>query len=255
MTPAFLALAVILQSPAPGIELIGTQSPEFQAEIEKMLTPEVLATFSAWLPYTVVLKNNSSEPLVAYDVRWSVDYPRRGGWGSGMVSGTGPAGYINPGQTAVLMLAFDLTASPSSQKQASMLPQGESMLSAIERAGQAPTIFLDSAIFASGRFVGPDMDRNFAHDAARFTAWRTVDQQVQSELKAGQSWDSIAAELSQVENQIVSGSVLRGTYDWNAQVRKVEARHLLKLYRKNGLQAVSDLVQQQLQQPEIVVHR
>jgi hypothetical protein len=43
--------------------------------------------------------------------------------------------------------------------------------------------------------------------------------------------------------------------DWNEQVRKTQARHLLKLYQKSGLQAVRNLVEQQLQQPDISFHR
>jgi hypothetical protein len=43
--------------------------------------------------------------------------------------------------------------------------------------------------------------------------------------------------------------------DWNAQVRRKEARELLKLYQRGGVQAVRDRLQQQLQQPEIIVHQ
>lgn len=243
----------IVQPEAAGVELIGSQSPDFQTFLQAAISPDVVKQFSAWLPYTVVLRNNSPQPLVAYHMKWALDPPRKGGWGNGEVSGTGPEGYLNPGKALVFMLGFNLTDAPRPDKQAGIQRQGASMLSALQR-GNAPTIFLDSAIFASGQFIGPDTDGNFAHDAASFTAWRPIDRQVQSELQAGEPWDTIAGELAQIANQTVPGSS-RATTDWNAQVRKVQARRLLKLYQRSGLQAVLDLLKQQVQQPEILVHR
>jgi hypothetical protein len=68
------------------------------------------------------------------------------------------------------------------------------MLSAMQQA-TAPAISLHSVIFASGQFVGLDTQENLAHDAASFTAWRPLDQQVQSELAAGESFPKSVVRL------------------------------------------------------------
>lgn len=244
----------IIQPQSGGLELIGAQSSEFQSYLQAAISPEVVRQFSAWLPYAVVLRNNSLQPLLAYHIKWALDPPRRAGWGNGDVYGVaGPDRYLNPGDAVVFVMAFNFAGTSSPYRLASIERQGASMLSALQLA-KAPAIFLDSAIFASGQFVGPDTEENFAHDAASFSAWRPIDAQVQAELLAGEAWETIAAELEQISNQTVPGGS-RTIMHWNAQVRKTQARHLLKLYQKSGLQAVRHSLQQQLQQPEILVHR
>jgi hypothetical protein len=115
--------------------------------------------------------------------------------------------------------------------------------------GKTVGISLDSAIFASGQFVGPDVRGNFAQFQAMFTAWRGVDVQVQSEIQAGKSFAAIATQLSGINSQTTAPR------DWNAQDRATEARQLLKLYQRSGAQALSDTVRQRLQQPEIQIYR
>jgi hypothetical protein len=80
-----------------------------------------------------------------------------------------------------------------------------------------------------------------------------VDSDVQSKLATGESFESIAVGLSRIANQTIEGS--RASRDWNAAVQATEARQLLKLYQKSGIQAVRDRIQRQLQQPAIMVHR
>ncbi len=71
----------IVQPEAAGVELIGSQSPEFQTCLHAALSPDVVKQFSAWLPYTVVLRNNSPQPPVAYHIKWALDPPRMGRMG------------------------------------------------------------------------------------------------------------------------------------------------------------------------------
>jgi hypothetical protein len=104
-------------------------------------------------------------------------------------------------------------------------------------------------IFASGQFVGPDVRGRFAQDQAAFTAWRSVDVQVQSGIQAGESFAAIATQLSGINSQT---PVPR---DWNAEGRATEARQLFKLYQRSGAQALSDTVRQHLQHAEIQIYR
>jgi hypothetical protein len=69
--PTGWAETVTVVRPATaGVELIGPQSSEFQTYLQAAISPEVVRQFSAWLPYAVVLRNNSSQPLVAYHIKW-----------------------------------------------------------------------------------------------------------------------------------------------------------------------------------------
>jgi hypothetical protein len=251
--PAEAQPVTIINPDAPGIELIGSQSPDFQASLEAITGPGVMSALGAWVPFTVVIKNNSSQPIVAYHIFWSMGRGRTG-LGIGSLSFTDPAGYLKPGQAVAYLPQYELTRSGTAELPSKLLQRGmTTRLSALAKQG-AISISVDSAIFASGQFVGRDQEENFAHDVAGFTAWRAVDTQVQSELAAGKSSDEIAAELSQIARQPIEAAS-RETHDWNAQVRIDQARHLLRTYQRSGEQALHDLVEQQLQQPEIVVHR
>ena len=243
----------ILKPEAPGIELTGSQSPDFQASLEAVTGPGVMSALGAWVPFTVVMKNNSSQNLVAYHIFWSMGRGRAG-IGMGTQSSTDPDGYLKPGQSVAFLPQYELTRSGVAELPTKLLQRGmTTRLAELGKQG-AIAISVDSAIFASGQFVGPDQEENFARDVAGFTAWRAVDIQVQTELAAGKSPDEIVVELSQIANQPIQGPS-RVTRDWNAQVRAGQARHLLRTYQRSGEQALRDLVEKQLQQPEIVVHR
>lgn len=239
----------IVSSEVTGLELIGLQSPDFQSSLEGVVGPQ--AQLGPYLPFAVVLKNNSSQALVGYEVEWTINGSEEG-CGIGMFATKGPDSYLKPGRSIVLVPQFEMRRTPSAELQASMQRKQGSVLYPFQVA-RTVSISLDSAIFGSGQFVGPDTRKNFARDAAYFTAWRAVDSEVQSRLATNESFGSIAAALSQVADQTIEGSM--ESRDWNAQVRRKEARELLKLYQRGGVQAVRDRLQQQLQQPEIIVHQ
>jgi hypothetical protein len=249
--PAWAQQVTIVSPDATGIELIGPQAPDFQSSVEGVVGPQAQVQLGPYLPFAVVLKNNSSQVLVGYDVEWTIN-GSRGGSGIGTLATKDPDAYLKPGRSVVLVPQFEITRTPSAELQASMLRKQGTVLYGFQIA-RTVSISLDSAIFGSGQFVGPDTRKNFARDAAYFTAWRAVDSEVQSKLAAGESFDLIAASLSQVANQTIEGS--KESRDWNAEVRATEARQLLKLYQRSGVQAVRDRLQQQLQQPEIIVHQ
>jgi hypothetical protein len=176
---------------------------------------------------------------------------RGGAPGAGVIFNTGREGYLKPGMAVVLMPGFVLTTNSRAGLQASIDRKPEPW-SGLQKA-RTIAVSLDSAIFESGQFIGPDREKNFAHDTASFTAWRVVDAAVQSDLAAGRSLDDIAVALSLAAKEPNEGS--GGRRDWNAVVRAAEAKQLLKLYERSGSQAVRDLLVQHLRQPELLVHR
>ena len=248
MLPGWAQTVTVAPSPAGGIELIGSQSPGFRADVEAIVGAAAMPLMEPWLPFTAVLKNNSGQTLAGYEIRWSAG---NANMSIGQLSTTDPSG-LKPGSMVVALPSTLLMGPPGPQTQAG-LAQSQSKWLPDFQAAPAVTISVDSAIFASGQFVGPDVGRNFDKDTAQFSAWRGVDLEVQSQLAAGASFDGIASVLSQMTNQPVEGR--RAARDWNAQVRATEARHLLKLYRQSGGQALADRIQQQLQLPVISIHR
>jgi hypothetical protein len=250
IAPTWAQEVTVLKPMAPGVELIGSQSPKFQSTAEAVIGVQAFSQLGPYVPLTVVLQNNSSQGLVAYQVRWALNGTDRG-IGIGNLANKG-GGSLEPGEAVVVLPTFVLAKPPTGQQQAGMLRQQGGPLASLQRAPSIE-ISLDSVILASGQFLGPDLRKSFARDAAYFTAWRPVNAEVRSRLAAGESFDTIAATLAQIENQTIQGS--RESHDWNAEVRATEARQLRKLYEKSGLAAVRARVDEQAQLPDIVVHR
>ena len=246
--PGWAQTVTVVPSPAEGIELLGSQSPDFRADVEAIVGTAAMPLIEPWLPFTVVVKNNSAQTLLAYNIRWTAGFTTSLG-----SLATTEAGGLKPGSMVVALASSALLTGPPGPHQQASLAESQARSLAALQAAPAATISLDSAVWVSGQFVGPDAGRNFERDAAEFTAWRAVALDVQSQLAAGASFDGIAAVLSQMTNQPVGGS--RASRDWNAQFRAGEAQRLLRIYQRGGGQAVLDLIQQQLQQPEITIHR
>jgi len=230
-----------------GIELVGSQSAAFQGLFQDAAEPQDAARPAVWLPFTVVLRNHSPRAVVAYHVRWTVDGRLR--WmaddrnvEAGMDSRTDPFAWVRPGSSVVV--------APGAAAPFVLLPDGASqpLLASLESAGTV-TVSVDSVLFANGEFAGPDLGGNFERDAASFAGRREVNAEVQSELAAGQTFDKIAAGLAETANRRPNGQ-----RDWNAAARASQARALLRRYQRSGAQATVDFVQEQLREPEIVVH-
>jgi hypothetical protein len=240
----------IVQPEVPGIELIGSQSPEFRQSLEAVAGPEAFGQLGVWLPFAVVLKNNSAQALVGYQVLWWENTGER--WTVGGVSPFSSKGYLEPGQAVAFLPLYPLGTQGEDVPARLRQEKFTNIFAQLQRAGTI-TVSLDSAIRASGQFSGPDTKGDFAQNQAAFTAWHDVDADVQSRLAAGESFDSIAAALSQTASQTIGTPA--AAKDWQAQERAAHARQLLRTYQSKGANAVRDLVQQQLQMPVILVHR
>lgn len=240
----------ILPPEVPGIELIGWHSPDFAGALEAVAGKQAIGQLGDWLPFTIVVRNSSEQTLVGYQVLWSAGTAVN--WTVGGNSAFSLAGYLKPGEAVAFLPLYQLLG-PQGEDLPSRLRREEMTmrLAQLQRAGTV-TISLDSATLASGQFVGADTKANFARDVAAFTAWHAVDVDVQARLAAGESFQAIAAALSQTADQATTA---KATKDWNAYERAIHARRLLRLYQNKGAQAVGDLVQKQLQVPMIPVHR
>jgi hypothetical protein len=253
---SFAQNIVIVPAPVSGLNLIGSQSPEFQATLAAVVGSDFSTQLTNWLPLAVVVKNNTSRTVVACNFVWSFDgIARGGGFAVSLESPKGSANRLQPGASVVALPTDILTQPPGPALQTAILGKQSrnltGLLSGLDR-GQTLTIFLDYVIFDDGQFVGPDVRNAFAREAAAFSAWRAVDQSVQSQLAVGESFDSVAASLSAAAAQWPAAAQ---TNNWNAETQATEARQLLKFYERNGGPALSGLIQQELALPVVVVHR
>lgn len=254
LLPRALAQTVsVAPSEIPGLTLIGPQSSDFQSGLTAIVGSPLPPEFAAYLPFTVVLKNGSAEPVVACHVCWAADpVPNRrsGGVDIGMESNYGTSEYLKPGASVAVLPFRDFAAPPSPDALAGMERHLRTAVS-LQKAKNV-VISIDSAIFASGLFAGPDTRGNFNRQLADFSAWRAVDSGVQSQLAQGTPFETIASQLQQLASQTVAPAATR---DWNQAEQAQQAALLLRQYKKHGAQAVANLVNQQLQAPVINVHK
>ena len=229
--------------------------PEFPAAAAAIVTPQTLQQIAAYLPLAAVFRNASTQPLMAYSIRWTVDKHSSPlvGAGGGGGSPRYPAAFLQPGASVLVIPDFTLDREPGPSTLQALQKQEARMQSDWDTA-KTIAISLDSAIFASGQFVGPDTINLFAKTAAYATSWRAVDATVQAQITNGVPFITIAAGLQQIRDEPFSG-VSQPTVDWIARAQAAEARQLIDLYDKRRTQAVTDLVKRNLAAPVIVVHR
>jgi hypothetical protein len=251
----------VIQPHTPGLQLIGSQSPDFAAAAAAIVSAQTLQQIATYLPLAAVFKNASTQPLMAYTIRWTVDNKSTVdknlnplvGIGGGASSPRNPENYLQPGAAVLVVPDMLFDKEPGLARLQAMLQQ-ESRMRPDWDTAKALTISLDSAIFASGQFVGPDTANLFAGQAAYSTAWRAVETKVEAQVTSGVPFVTIAAALQQVTDQPSSGGK-QATVDWIARAQAAEARQLIRLYDNHGAQAVIDFIKRQLATPEIVVHR
>jgi hypothetical protein len=149
--PGWSQTVTIQQPDAPGIVLISSQSPGFMEYVEQVLGAGGLQGMMEWQPFAVVLKNNSSQALIGYDVRWGVN-GSRGGCSVGGMSIYGADGNsLKPGAAVVALPVTVFTEAPSAERQASV-QRNVRILAGLQQ-GKTVEISLDSAIFRSPDLV------------------------------------------------------------------------------------------------------
>jgi hypothetical protein len=238
-----------------GLQLIGSQSPEFQRALAAVISQPLAPQFAAYIPFMVVLKNGSAQALAGYGFWWAIDpVPNRrtGGNGNGESFPSYKDGFLQPGASVLAMPGMILRHAPG-QEALDAMERKLRIVSGLQRA-KVVEVLLNWAVLASGQFVGPDVRGEFPEIAGEFSGWRPVAVSVQSQLANGVPFETILAGLQQIGDQPVSGNS-KTSRDWTAQAGADEARHLVKLYQRSGAEAVRTLVNQQLQTPEIVVYR
>jgi hypothetical protein len=68
---------ILHPSEVPGVQLVGPQSPEFLPLIDGVLGPTRQPTTNDWLPYSVILTNQTEDKIVGIAIRWTTVDPIR----------------------------------------------------------------------------------------------------------------------------------------------------------------------------------
>ena len=234
-------------STIPGIEIIGAQSPDFAAQVSQIVGAEQPGGLMDWLPYGVVVKNNSSQALAAMAVVFTPEMPSAFG-GADLTPDwfIAPDRRVKPGQS-VLVIPAAVLAQPRDLRPFS-LGSRTGNLSNYQRT-KGLEISIAGVVFGSGQFVGLDEHHEYEQWQARIDAPRNVAATL-LEKKAGTAVSDILAWLQTVAD----GGLLADT-DSNAIYRSFAARGLLRVYQNNGEGALYSLAENTLREPVFPLHR
>lgn len=213
---AWAQIVTVTQPGTLGLALIGSQSPEFQSALLAVISRPLAPQFAAY------------------------------------VSATSEDGFVQTGKSVLLTPGFIVSQEPPATT-LDRLERGFAAISRLQRA-KIVGISVDSAVFASGQFVGPGVLENFARIAAQFSAWRIVDTAVQPQLAKGTPAEQIEASLETLANQQAMATA-RSKKDWNAVMQAEEARRLLLLLQRRGADVLGSQIAERLRMPAIAVHR
>lgn len=245
--PCYSQQVTVLPSTIPGIAIIGPQSPDFAASVAQVVGADQPSNFMAWLPYCVVIRNNSSQALAAITVAWTqaldaasplhqaaLDY-----W-----SQFNGSYLVQPGQAEIDMPDQRLLAPDG----LSGFAQGRGLANLPNfQQAQRVQIVVDAVVFASGQFVGADAYGEYEHYQADINAPRSVADKV-LEMKATSPISDILAWLQSLAAQP------RGA-DITTQRSAGAARQMLGIYSRKGENGLYSMAQSIVQGPVFPLHR
>ena len=242
-------------STIPGIEIVGPQDSGFAAAVADTVGSDMPPILKPWLPYGVVVKNNSLQPLAGICVVWTRDL------------NAGPLGYLGgpcatwlerkpfqlqPGRT---ILAFPdwILQEPGALKpfrDPKLLSNWKDGLANYQRA-HTLAVSLDSVVFASGQFAGPDATYQYQRSQARINAPRSVATAL-LEKKATGTISDILGWLQTLASQPLC---VYDHSDFNRCLSGEAARAMLKVYKDTGEAALYLKAENILQAPAFPLHQ
>jgi hypothetical protein len=228
---------------APDLTAVVPSDPSFQASIENMIPAAVLPVFKPILPYSIVVRNHSSLPVVAF-VAYVDIVDAEGRSNSEMQA----SGNIPPYDKNDILLAPGKEMLFTADRQYGgeairLVRQGITRPDArLEQLAQRPleryasaasiTFTLDSVVFADGKFVGPDKPHAFGGLASRVATEAKFARAVLAFQghKPDEILQYLATAASALEPHQSDGSVT------TAQL----ARQYLLVFKEKGPKAVLD---------------
>ena len=245
----FSQQVAIAPSTIGGIQLAGPQSPNFTAMVAEIVGPDQPPAFTEALPYGVVIRNNSAQPLAAVCVVWTGTFnPQAAGpIGSWREWFANPSSQIAPGQSVVAVPSGGILSTPRDLNRYARRGSVSS-LRTVQQA-HAIEVSLDGVVFASGQFLGPDTYHEYEDSQAQLTVPRSVAATLLQKRDTGTISDVVTWL------QALDAQSQPGTSDLNARQRGGAARGMLAYYRNKGEAALYQMAENVVQLPVFPLHR
>lgn len=234
----------IVPSAIQGIELVGPQSPDFDARVTQIVGTDRPVGLAVALPYAVVITNRTSQAIEAINTVWTTTDQILLNAEDAMFNK--PILYVNPGQ-AVLASPPGILQNP---RQLQIFANGSiegHRLENFRNVGDV-TVTIDAVVFESGQFVGANRYGAFEQWQAQIQAPRDLATAV-LQKQASQSIGDIVSWLESL------AAVRRPPADLHARETITAARVLLAEYRSNGQAALYSRAKSIVDGPVFPLHR
>ncbi len=237
-----------------GVSVSGRGMGQYPPNVDIVLGSARNEATNFWLPFGIIVSNNTSQPIVGFAARWTATDS------SGQESVTimtrslfqSPELQIAPGQSVVL-LPFWLLANQHRGIRGSLdLGYQPSDLRAFQNA-RSIRVTLDGVVFGSGQFVGPNEANEYGQLQADGIAGYNLASAVLAKWDARDSVSSIVAWLQQTAASRPTDSVW--SRDWTAAITARTAGIYLRAYNSGGGSRLYGVAQQQVQSPHITIYR
>lgn len=169
----------------PGVRVYGPETPEYAKHLSDLGIDPTLSSAAAWVPYSMVVRNESSRPIAKFSTRY--DYVGR----TGRMTASGwfqePREGFAPGETRLITV-----------RSMNAVPSEAILRSPILR------ISLDSVLFADGDFHGPD----------QYNYWKRLNSEQEFVRRTriefeqmGNDMERIRRKLDEMNKQLLSGKL------------------------------------------------
>jgi hypothetical protein len=193
---------VVHPSSIPGVALIGPDDPSFHDAVTQVLDPSLTPTTNDWLPFSALITNNTSQPIVAVIVKWAKVRPDgiRGNLIVQREFFNSSRPRVEAGKSAVALPGWVfLRPSPSGLHDETNQPAHFSQLQTFQSATSVE-VTLDGVLFASGQFSGPDETQGFkVLEALQFS--RSVYSEASARNASGQPVAEVVNWLEGIASQ------------------------------------------------------
>lgn len=223
-----------------GVNLIGPGDSSFIHTVTQVLGPSRTPSISDWLPFSVVVSNSSSQPMVGIVVRWALfdsadnnNHNNPSDVYTFSRASPSPTAQLPPGKTVVVLpgwvLQMPVLSSPDPTSEPDHFDRVQSF-----RSATRIEITLDGVVFASGQFVGPDLSHEFESMSERQAALG-IFSTVLSQSSAGQLTDNIVTSLRAVAAESITMRTQATSQDDAIRILTVRfARQLIQEYDEQG---------------------
>lgn len=196
-------------SPLPWLQITSSAGPQFQSAVDAAVAPNVVTMISQVLPYSVVITNAGSQPLIGLDVRFVLK----------LAAGTVVRNYfyhsfpqpekplLPPGRSILIapLVSANSLAGGAVPKQGgagrSLTSTGDQEALQLLASAEELDISVDLAVASDGRTAGPDLAGTVKAQNDQRDAYSTLRSECLARMASGYSDAAIEAWLTPISEQ------------------------------------------------------